>query len=118
MAGADVDALFEKLPGSEYVVFSQALVQHARRHTAQSGHGDVFRFVDPLAAAVVVEPEIVTKSVQASIGVSLAYGITRGTTVVDPSGRLGTPTVTLVEEVNLDRLIALYAASVAYSPGR
>ena len=37
-------------------------------------------------------------------------------TVVDPSGRLETPMVTLVEEVRLDRLAALYAASVTYSP--
>jgi len=28
-------------------------------------------------------------------------------TVVDPSGRLGTPPVTLVEEARLDRLAAL-----------
>jgi purine nucleosidase/non-specific riboncleoside hydrolase len=37
-------------------------------------------------------------------------------TVIDPSGRLGTPMVTLVEEVRRDRLAALYAASVAYVP--
>ena len=42
-------------------------------------------------------------------------GITRGMTVVDPSGRLETPMVTLVEEVRRDRLAALYAASVAYA---
>jgi purine nucleosidase/non-specific riboncleoside hydrolase len=37
-------------------------------------------------------------------------------TVVDPSGRLGTPMVTLVEEARLERLVALYAASIAYAP--
>jgi purine nucleosidase len=50
------------------------------------------------------------------LGISLAPGITRGITVVDPSGRIGTPMVTLVEEARLDRLSALYAASVAYLP--
>jgi purine nucleosidase len=39
-------------------------------------------------------------------------------TVVDPSGRLGTPMVTLVEEAKLDRLVALYAASIAYIPNK
>ena len=53
---------------------------------------------------------------RASPDVSLAPGITRGMTLVDPSGRLGTPMVTLVEEARLDRLAALFAASVAYSP--
>jgi purine nucleosidase len=58
---------------------------------------------------------MVTRSLRASLSISLAPGITRGMTVVDPSGRLGTPMVTLVEEVRSDRLAALYAASVAYA---
>jgi len=33
--------------------------------------------------------------------------------VVDPSGRLGTPPVTLVEEAKIDRLAAFYAASIS-----
>jgi purine nucleosidase/non-specific riboncleoside hydrolase len=37
-------------------------------------------------------------------------------TVVDPSGRLGTPRFTLVEEVDAPRLHDLYAVSAAYSP--
>jgi purine nucleosidase/non-specific riboncleoside hydrolase len=37
-------------------------------------------------------------------------------TVIDPSGRLGTPTVTVVEEARQDRLAALIAASIAWSP--
>ena len=63
-----------------------------------------------------VEPDIVTKSVDASVDVALAPGITRGMTVVDPSGRLGTPKITLVEEARLDRLVALYKASIAFAP--
>ncbi|MBU1304175.1 MAG: nucleoside hydrolase, partial [Alphaproteobacteria bacterium] len=76
----------------------------------------VFRFVDPLAAAAVIEPSIVTKSIRASVDVALAPGIARGMTIVDPSGRLGTPMVTLIEEARQDRLVALYAASIAYVP--
>ncbi len=37
-------------------------------------------------------------------------------TVVDPSGRLGTPMVTLIEEARIERLIALYQASIAFRP--
>jgi purine nucleosidase len=116
MEGADVDQLYERTAASQYKVFSEVLVQHARKNFAIREEGDAFRFVDPLAAAVVVDPAIVTRSLRASVDVSLAPGITRGMTVVDPSGRLGTPMVGVVEEVKLERLIALYAASVAYSP--
>jgi purine nucleosidase len=112
MAGAEVDRLFKQLPESDYKAFSWALVQHARKTDVARGLGDRFRFIDPLAAAVVVEPQIVTRSLQAAVDVALAPGITRGMTVVDPSGRLGTPMVSLVEEVRLDRLSALYANSV------
>ena len=118
MSGADVDAAFAPLPTSMPKAFSEALADHARRTTASYGGGDVFRFVDPFAAAVVIDPSIITKSVRASIDVALAPGISRGMTVVDPSGRLATPMVTLVEEARLDRLVALYTASIAYSPDR
>jgi purine nucleosidase/non-specific riboncleoside hydrolase len=101
------------VPDGDYKAFSLALASHARRTLAGNGKGDLLRFVDPLAAAVVVDPTIVTRSIRASIAVALAFGITRGMTVVDPSGRLGTPPVTVVEEVRLDRLKQLYARSIA-----
>ena len=118
LSGAEVDALFEPIPEGPQKAFSRALAGHARQTIAGYGDGDNFRFVDPFAAAVVVEPGIVTKSTLASVDVALAPGITRGMTVVDPSGRLGTPMVTLVEEARLDRLVALYAASIAFTPNQ
>lgn len=114
MTGDEVDALLAEIPESPEKRFSAALVDHARRTTIGYGGPDHFRFVDPLAIAAVIEPEIVTKSIRASVDVSLAPGITRGMTVVDPSGRLGTPMVTLIEEAKVDRLVALYRASVEY----
>lgn len=116
ISGPEVDALFEPVADSPQKAFSLALARHARQTTESYGGGDNFRFVDPLAAAVLIEPELVTKSIRASVDVALAPGIARGMTLVDPSGRLGTPMVTLVEEAKLDRLIALYATSIAYVP--
>jgi purine nucleosidase/non-specific riboncleoside hydrolase len=116
ISGAEVDALFAPIPEGPQKTFSQALARHARQTIAGFGNGDNFRFVDPFAGAVVVEPGIITKSVRASVDVSLQPGITRGMTVVDPSGRLGTPKVTLIEEARLDRLVALYQASIAFAP--
>lgn len=118
LTGAEVDRLFEQVGEGPEKAFSRALARHSRQIVAGFGAGDLFRFVDPFAAAVVVEPDIVTKSVRASVEVALAPGVTRGMTVVDPSGRLGTPMVTLIEEAQLDRLVALYAASIAYVPKR
>ena len=37
-------------------------------------------------------------------------------TLVDPSGRLGTPKITFVEEVDIAKVDALYAVSAAYTP--
>ncbi|SFV36659.1 purine nucleosidase/non-specific riboncleoside hydrolase [Devosia crocina] len=114
MTGEEVEALLAEVPDSPEKTFSAALVGHARRTTIGYGGPDHFRFVDPLAIAAVIEPDLVTKTLQASVDVALAPGITRGMTVVDPSGRLGTPPVTLIEEARVDRLIALYRNSVAY----
>jgi purine nucleosidase/non-specific riboncleoside hydrolase len=118
MAGDEIDRLLETIAASDYKTFSEALVRHARQDLVRRGEGDCLRFIDPLAAAILVEPEIVTRSVRACLGVALEPGITRGMTVVDPSGRLGTTMVTVVEEVRLDRLVELYAASVAHRPPR
>ncbi len=112
LSGAEVDALFAGLPESPVKRFSLALANHARQRVAGFGGGDAFRFVDPFAAAVAVEPEIVTRSIRASIDVALAPDITRGMTVIDPSHRLGTPAVTLVERADIRRLTELYAASM------
>jgi purine nucleosidase len=114
MSGADVEAAFAKIAPSAEKAFSEALATHARKTNEGYGGGDVFRFVDPLAAAAVIEPSIVTKTIKASVDVALAPGITRGMTVVDPSGRLGTPMVTIIEEAKIDRLVALYVDSIAY----
>jgi purine nucleosidase/non-specific riboncleoside hydrolase len=111
-----LDALFADIPVGLSKTFSQALARHARQTVAGYGGGDNMRFVDPFASAVVIDPSIVTKSVRASVDVALAPGITRGMTLVDPSGRLGTPMVTLVEEAPLPRLIEMYSRSIAYRP--
>ncbi|HVY51849.1 MAG TPA: nucleoside hydrolase [Devosia sp.] len=116
MAGDRVDALFESVPPSPVRDFSRALVDHYRGIRRRNGHPDRMLYVDPLAAAVVVDPAIVRKSVSASTSVALGPGLTRGMTLVDPSGRLGTPKITFVEEVDLAKVDALYARSVAYSP--
>jgi purine nucleosidase/non-specific riboncleoside hydrolase len=116
--GSEVDRLFAALPDGGHKDFSRALARHARDNDLKRGLRDAVRFIDPLAAAVVVEPDIVTRSLRASVDVALAPGIARGMTVVDPSGRLGTPMVSIVEEVRLERMAALYAASIAFADGK
>lgn len=116
MSGAEVDAAFVEVADGAEKAFSKALAGHARRVSMSYRENDVLRFVDPLAAAVVVDPSIITNSISASIDVALAPGITRGMTVVDPSGRLGTPKATIVETADLARVTALYRQSIAYVP--
>ncbi|WP_417588176.1 nucleoside hydrolase [Pararhodobacter oceanensis] len=116
ITGAELDALLDAVPASPAKDFSRALAAHARGVIAGFGAGDIFRFVDPLAAALVIEPAIVTQSLRASVDVALAQGITRGMTVVDPSGRLGTPMATFIEAVDMSRLVAHFNASLHLQP--
>ncbi|MGO4840664.1 nucleoside hydrolase, partial [Rhizobiaceae sp. 2RAB30] len=55
LTGAEVDGLFEQVGEGLEKAFSQALARHSRQIVAGFGAGDLFRFVDPFAAAVVVE---------------------------------------------------------------
>ncbi len=117
LEGGEVDRLFAAVADGGHKDFSLALARHARRGDVRRGLPDCLRFVDPLAAAVAVEPAIVTRSLRASVDVALAPGIARGMTIVDPSGRLGTPMVTIVEQVRIGRLIELYGASIGFAGG-
>lgn len=112
LAGPDIDRMLERAADNAYTAFMRALVQNERDRHVRGGQGDCLFFIDPLAASVVIDPGIVTRSIRASVGVALAPGLTRGMTVIDPSGRLGFPMVTLVEEVRLDRLTALFDATI------
>jgi purine nucleosidase len=114
--GSDIDRAFEAAADSDYKAFIQALVGHDRSRHIRDGLGDRLSLIDPLAAAVVVEPGIVTRALRASVAVALAPGLTRGMTVIDPSGRVGTPMITVVEEARRDRLAMLVAAALAWSP--
>jgi purine nucleosidase/non-specific riboncleoside hydrolase len=116
MDGVRVDQLFAKTAPSMVRDFSQALVNHYRGVREKLGRPDNMLYVDPLAAAVVIDPTIVTKSITASSSVELGPGLARGMTLVDPSGRLNTPKITFVEQVDLAKVDAFYARSVAYVP--
>jgi purine nucleosidase/non-specific riboncleoside hydrolase len=118
MTAERADALFAATPPSPVRDFSKALVDHSRDNRRKHNRPDHMFYVDPLAAAVVVDPGMVRKAVRASSSVELSPGLTRGMTLVDPSGRLGTPKITFVEEVDLAKVDALYARSVAYTPTR
>jgi purine nucleosidase len=118
MEGERVEALYDGIPDSPMRDFNMALAGHARDNSVSRGNPDRFLYVDPLAAAVVLDPSMVTKSTFASSSVALAPGLTRGMTLVDPSGRLGTPKITFVEEVDVAKVDALYAVSAAYTPNK
>ena len=93
--------------------FGRALADHSRRtHLFYEGRDDVMKYVDTLAAAIVIDPAIVTGRIEASVDVALAPGITRGMTVVDPSGRLGTARVDVVETADGAALDAIYRRSL------
>lgn len=116
MKEAAIEALFTRTPAGVIRDFSRALVKHTNGLAYNRGRAADMRYVDPLAAAIVIDPSMITKSISASSSVALSPGITRGMTLVDPSGRLGTPKITFVEEVDIAKVDALYAVSVAYSP--
>src|SRR5262249_18955074 len=75
VAGSAIARMLEAAPDSEYKAFVQGLVEHERSRHIREGKGDRLFLVDPLAAAVAVEPSIVTKALQASVGVALAPGL-------------------------------------------
>ena len=97
--GSVVDVALAAATQNAVTAFVGGIARHARGVRGRLAGKDEFVLPDPLAAAVLLDPSIVERSVVASLGVELAGGLTRGMTVVDPSGRLGTPAVEVVEAV-------------------
>jgi hypothetical protein len=52
--------MFAPVADSDYMTFAQALVQRDRNGHVRASTGDCYFFIDPFAAAVVVEPVIMT----------------------------------------------------------
>jgi purine nucleosidase len=77
----------------EVVAYSENVLKRAKMYSA-----------DPLAMAVVLEPDIVQRAEQRRVDVELAGQHTRGQTVVDWSGRSGLPpNAEIVLEVDRER---------------
>lgn len=114
--GKTIDDAAAEMPASANKTFSTELSTFMRGNTWKRRQMDAILFVDPLAAATVIDPTIITESITASIGVGLGDPLTKGMTVIDPSGRLGTPKYTIVEKADLARVASFYIASVAYQP--
>ena len=108
LAGADIDRMFERATDDDYKAFALALAQNERMRHIRQGLGDCVMFIDPLAAAVAIEPGIVTRSLRASVGGAWRRSH-RGMTVDRPVGPDRDPMVTFVEEARMDRLAALFA---------
>lgn len=89
--GPEMDAIYAGHTDDALGAFNKAIADQTRNVSMRFGGRDEFRFVDPFAAAVVLDPGLVRVSHLASSAVALAPGLTRGMTLVDPSGRLETP---------------------------
>lgn len=79
----------------------------------QTGFGEGYTTCDPLAMAVAIQPEIVTKETSAYATVELHGHLTRGQMVVDWRGHLEQkPNIKIVQEVNMEAHRALMMKSV------
>ena len=111
-----IDQAFSAASASAASTFSRALADHLMANARSRGRGDRLFCIDPLAAAVVVDPDIITASLMAAVEVSLAPGPARGATLIDPALRIAAPPLRVVEDVDANALYRLYARSVGYQP--
>jgi purine nucleosidase len=96
--------------GRFFAEISQPVVAFLQQLSPVSG----YLLPDPLAMAVALEPEVVRRSAQQYVTVELQGALTRGQTVIDYSGRTGhPPNVTIVTELDIDRVHALFQRMLA-----
>jgi len=106
----DALAAVQTRAGQFFSEISQPVVTFLQRLNPLSG----YLLPDPLAMAVALEPEVVRRSEQRPVTVELQGTQTRGQTVIDYLGRTGRPSnVTLVTELDIDRVYALFQRMLA-----
>ncbi|MFT5195424.1 MAG: purine nucleosidase [Cellvibrionaceae bacterium] len=88
--------------------FYAAISAHSNRFIEEERGRTVNFFADPVAMAVALEPEIVTKCEQHHLGVEMTGGISRGQTIVDWLDATGRPcNADIVMEIDYKRLLEL-----------
>ena len=93
--------------------FLEIIMKRMNLIIKESFNKNVCFIADPLAMAVMIEPEIVLESIEKFVQVELTGKFTRGMTVVDWFGASGKePNSRIIQKVNLDRFIELMYLSV------
>jgi len=88
--------------------FHQAILAKSLQFTAQLVGSPTMFGADPLAMAVALEPDIVTRAEKRHVAVELTGMYTRGQTTVDWGRRNGrSPNTNIILEINTDRFFAL-----------
>jgi purine nucleosidase len=100
LPGPAVDDAFAPPPANSITAFVSTIVRHYRAVRQNLTGLDELVLPDPMAAAVLLDERLAARTISAAVGVELAGRLTRGMTVVDPSRRLETPPVTVVEAVD------------------
>jgi purine nucleosidase/non-specific riboncleoside hydrolase len=117
ISGAEIDRDLAAAPPGPIADLVRGLAASGRALRERFGGGDEFVLPDPLAVAVYLDRSVVARSVSASVAVELAGTLTRGMTVVDPSGRLGAPPIEVVEAVHPHALDGFFGRILAPAPG-
>ena len=103
--------------GDARAAFYRAISQKTRAFSRARGRRG-FVAADGLAVAVALDPSIVTRSEWRHAAVETQGGLTRGATVVDWEGRLGSPpNARIVLDVDAARFEALVASALGADPG-
>jgi purine nucleosidase len=106
----DALAAVQTRAGRFFTEISQLVVAFLQQLDSRSG----YLLPDPLAMAVALEPEVVRRSEQHHVTVELQGAQTRGQTVVDYFGRTGLPpNVTVVTDLDIDRVYAMFQRMLA-----
>ncbi|MBB3932275.1 purine nucleosidase/non-specific riboncleoside hydrolase [Kaistia hirudinis] len=112
LSGAELDAVFARARTGARHAFLKALVDQLRRVTIAYGGTDGFAPPDPLAAAVLVDPEIATTIVRAGVAVECGGLYARGATIFDEPPKWGLPPISTVDGIDVPRFKALFLGAI------
>lgn len=112
LSGSDLDALFARTGSGPRQSFLKALADQLRRVSIAYGEGDRLSPADPLAAGVLIERGIATRTLRAGVGVECGGAYARGATILDLPGKWNLPLIETVEHVDAAAFKALFEQAI------
>ncbi|GHB46563.1 nucleoside hydrolase [Pseudovibrio japonicus] len=111
--GDVIDGIFQRLRASAPAQFAEHICTFLRERYKTWYQEDLIILADPLAAATLLDPDVITKTIICGVLVETEGEFARGATILDYRGKTEAPIIGIVEQADRLKLERILEATLA-----